>query len=80
MTVTQVRAAVYIGVRDMVLHRLAAGAGVTDYPDPPAGPGGHFGYALCGEPAYGADTTGTRLLTKCPVCNTRMDAAVDQHH
>lgn len=52
MTATDVRAEVYIGVRDMALHQLAAGARLTDYPKPPAGPG----------------TTGTRLLARCQDC------------
>lgn len=70
------KAAVYLGVRTrinrrLVRHKIAVGASLVEYPKPPYGPGGHFAYALCGEPAYlhdGAVHLGSTV--ECADCST----------
>jgi hypothetical protein len=69
MTAVLVRPGFFIGIRDMTRHKIATRARLTDYPDPPAGPGGHFGWALCGEPAYEDDGAALRLrIAECQMC------------
>ncbi len=66
---TATRNGTFIGVRDRAKHKIAETARLVDYPKPPAGPGGCFAYALCGEPAY-RDVEGIGLdrLSECTAC------------
>ena len=65
----------YIGVFDkpMRRHRIAATERRWYYLPPPEGPGGHWAYTLCGQPAWHSDIApaDNRRLPECPDCVAR---------